>query len=217
MNSHDLHILIVGGGRVGLRTAQTLDNRGHHVTVIERDPAQCDRIADEYVAQVIEGDATRPSILQQANLDQMDVLAALTGDVGTNLAVCLTAEQYAPTVRTILRRLGEDDDEYAELVDSTVFPEHAGARIAVNAIDPGVRALEDMVGVLEILEIEVTESAPVAGRTLADVALPEGSIVVSGTDGDTIARADTTLEPGRSFVVATEPDVETEIIRLFRG
>ncbi len=217
MNTRDLRILIVGGGRVGFRTAQTLENRGHELTVIERDPEQSDRIADAYVATVIEGDATRPSILRQANLDDTDVLAALTADLGTNLAVCLTAKRYGSPIRTIMRRLEDDDGEYADLVDSTVFPERAGARVAANAIDPGVRALEDMVGQLEILEIEVTESAPVAGRTLSEIALPEGSIVVSGTDGDSIAGADTTLEPGRTYVVATEPDVETEVVRLFRG
>lgn len=217
MNTRDLRILIVGGGRVGFRTAQTLENRGHEITIIERDPAQSDRISDEYVATVIEGDATRPSILRQANLDDTDVLAALTGELGTNLAVCLTAKKYGSPIRTVMRRLEDDDSEYADLVDSTVFPERAGARIAANAVDPGVRALEDMVGELEILEIEVTESAPVAGRTLSEVALPEGSIIVSGTDGSSIARADTTLEPGRAYIIATEPDVETEIVRLFRG
>lgn len=217
MHTQDLRILIVGGGRVGLRTAQILNNRGHDITVIERDAVRNDQIADEYVATVIEGDATRPSILRQADLDGTDVLAALTGDFAINLAVCLVAERYGSSIRTVMRRLEDDDSEYADLVDATVFPERAGAQMAANMIDPGIRALADMVGDLEILVIEVTESAPVAGRTLAEIALPEGSLVVSGTDGNSIAGAETTLEPGRSYVVATEPDVETEIVRLFRG
>lgn len=217
MSKQDLRIVIVGGGRVGLRTAQTLNNRGHNITVIEENPARSDLVADEHVATVIEGDATRPSILKQADLENADVLAALTADLGTNLAVCLTAEQYGSPIRTVMRRSENGDAEYADLVDETVFPEQAGARLATNAIDPGVRALEDMVGDLEILVIEVTENAPVAGRTLSAVALPEGSLVVSGSDGDSIAGAETELKPGRSYVVATESDVETEVVRLFRG
>lgn len=217
MSTRDLDVVIVGGGRVGLRTAQTLDNRGHDITVIEQDPERSDRIADEYIATVINGDATRPSILRQADLESADVLAALTADLGTNLAVCLTARQYGSPIRTVMRRLEDDSDEYGDLVDSTVFPEQAGARIAANAVDSGVRALEDMVGDLEILVIEVTESAPVAGRTLGEITLPEGSIIVSGADGNSTAGAGTRLDPGQSYVVATEPDVETEIVRLFRG
>jgi len=217
MNSQDLRIAIVGGGRVGLRTARNLDNRGHTVIVIESDPARSDQIADEYVATVIEGDATKPSVLKQVGLEQTDVLAALSADLGTNLATCLTAERYGSPIRTVMRRTDEEDDEYDDLVDRTIFPERAGALSAVNAVDPGTRALEDMIGDLEILVMEVTEDAPVAGRTLTDIGLPRGSLVVSNADGDRIADAETELVPGRSYVVATEPDVEDEIVRLFRG
>lgn len=218
MHTQDLNILIVGGGRVGLRTAQTLDNRGHDITIIERDADRSSDAADRYIATVIEGDATRPSILQQANLDTTDVIAALTADLGTNLSVCLTAERYGSPIRTIMRRTDTDDDnEYADLVDTTVFPERAGARVAANAADPGVRALADMVGDIEILVIEVTAAAPVAGRSLTDISLPTGSLVVSGTDGNSIAGAETTLEPESSYVIATETAVEDEIIQLFRG
>ncbi|MFA9518099.1 TrkA family potassium uptake protein [Halopenitus sp. H-Gu1] len=217
MTTQDLRIVVVGGGRVGLRTARTLDNRGHDVIVIERDPARSDRIADEYVATVIEGDATKPSILKQAGLSKTDVLVALTADLGTNLATCLTAERYGAPIRTVMRRTEEDTNEYADLVDATIFPERSGARAAVNAVDPGVRALEDMIGDLEILVMEVTEQAPVAGRLLTDVALPEGSLIVSDSEGDTTAGAETVLEAGQSYVVATEPSVEDEVVRLFRG
>lgn len=217
MTTQDLRIVIVGGGRVGLQAARTLDNRGHDVVVVERDPVRSDQIADEYVATVIEGDATKPSVLKQTGLEKTDVLAALTADIGTNLATCLTAERYGSPIRTVMRRTDEETEQYVDLVDSTIFPERAGAQAAVNAVDPGVRALEDMVGDLEILVMEVTEDAPVAGRLLIDVALPEGSLVVSDSNGDTTAGAETVLEPGQSYVVATEPSVEDEVVRLFRG
>lgn len=217
MSKADLRVVVVGGGRVGFRTARTLDNRGHDVVVIEADTARSDRIADEYVATVIEGDATRPSVLRQADLEGSDVLAALTDDAGTNLAACLTAERYGSPIRTIMRRTDAGDDEYDDLVDATVFPERAGARTAVNAVDPGMRALEDMAGDIEILVVQVADGAPVAGRSLTEIGLPVGSLVVSGADGASIAGAETTLEAGRSFVVATEPSVEDEVVRLFRG
>ncbi len=218
MSGQDLRVVIVGGGRVGLRVAQTLDDRGHDITVVERDPARADEIADEYVATVITGDATNPSILKQTGLRKADVFAALTANSGTNIAACLIAERYGSPIHTVMRRLGEKDaDDYEDLVDATIFPEQAGARAAVNAIDAGVRALEDMVGALEILVIEVAEGAPVAGRSLTEVALPRGSLVVSGSDGETIAGGDTVVEAGREYVVATEADVVDEVRRLFRG
>ena len=217
MNTSDLRIVIVGGGRVGLLTAQRLDDRGHHITLIEKNHARCREIADEYVATVIEGDATRPSILQQANLMRTDVIAGLTPYQGTNLSVCLLAKRHGAPIRTVLRREENHDDEYKDLVDAVILPEAAGARMVANAIEPGVQTLEDTVGELQVLILEVTNAAPAAGRTLSELALPRGSLIVSGTDCHGVAEADTTVESGCRYMIATEPAVEDEIIRLFRG
>ncbi|MFC6989028.1 NAD-binding protein [Haloplanus sp. GCM10025708] len=52
---------MAGGGRVGLETARLLDERGHTVILVEEDPDRSEAVADEHVASVINGDATRPS------------------------------------------------------------------------------------------------------------------------------------------------------------
>lgn len=212
-----IRVLIAGGGRVGIRAAHLLDDHGHDVVVIEQDPVLADELTDEYVATVIQGDATRPSILEQAGLDRVDVVAALTGNTGTNLAVCMAASRLAPEVRTVMRTDHSVEGEYDQFVDSVVYPERAGARVAVNAVERGVRALEDVTGDLQIMEIEVAENAPVAGRSLNSIALPRGSLVISDADGDQIAGSETVLEPGRSYIVAVESDVSDEVMNLLRG
>jgi trk system potassium uptake protein TrkA len=123
----------------------------------------------------------------------------------------------APGVQTVIRTEREPDDEFDRFVDGVVFPERAGARAAANAIEPDVSALEDVTGELDILEIRVQEGAPVANRTLSDIALPRGSLIVSNAAGDRIAGPDTVLEPGETFVVAVEPDVVDEVMNLMRG
>jgi trk system potassium uptake protein TrkA len=209
--------VIAGGGRVGSRTAHLLDDRGHDVTVIERDRDLVEALSDEYVATVIHGDATRPSILRQANLDRADVIVALTGEAGRNLAVCMAAQRLDPGVSTVMRTDESLDGEYDAFVDEVIFPERAGARAAANAVERDVRALEDVTGNLEIMEVRVAEGAPVAGRTLTEVALPRGSLVVSDADGHRTAGSETELVAGRSYVVAVEPDVADEVVNLFRG
>jgi len=213
----DLRVVVVGGGRVGLRTAELLHDRGHAVIVIERDPARADAISDAYVATVIEGDATRPSVLKQAGLDRADALLALSGSTGTNLAVSLATDRLSPGTQTVMRTDEGGIEEYAEYVDTVIFPERAGARVAANAIEPELRALEGVRGDLDVLEVTVAESAPVAGRTLDAVSLPTGCLVVSDSDGTSIATADTELVAGKTYVVAAEPSVSDEVRRLFRG
>jgi len=213
-----LDIVIAGGGRVGLQTATFLDERAHDVTVVERDPDRCDRIADEYVATVIQGEASNPDILRQADVANADVVAGLTGVAGTNLAVCMEATELSPGVRTVARIDGREKEAYEQFVDAVLFPERAGARIAANEIvGSGVQSLEAGGGELDVIHVRVEAGAPAAGKPLSDVRFPDGALVVSDEAGDRIARPDTTLDPGKQYIVAVESDVADEVMNLLRG
>lgn len=212
-----LHVIIAGGGEVGVRTAELLDDRGHSVTLIEAHPDRSAFLSDEYVATVIEGDASRPSILRQAQPDRCDVIAALTDDEATNFAICMAAQRMAD-IRTVMRTTTAPDALYAEYVDEVVFPARTGARAAANAITgEGVRTVEDVFGDVEILEIEIAEGAPAAGRSLSEVRLPQGSLIIVDYEGNRIGGPDTVLAAGNRYVVAVESSVADEVMNLLRG
>ena len=214
----DLDIIIAGGGRVGFQTAEILADRGHNVTIIERDDRIVSDIADQWMATVIHGDATNPDIIEQAGVERADVIAALTGETGLNLAVCLAASELTPDIRTVARIDRTAGEAYTRFVDAVVFPERAGSRVAANEIlGSDVQTLADVTGTLDIMLIRVAEGAPAAGKTLSDVRFPEGTLVVSDDNGERIARADTTLTPGSSYVIAVEPAVVDEVMNLLRG
>jgi trk system potassium uptake protein TrkA len=213
-----LDVVIAGGGRVGFQTAELLADRGHDVTIIERDQKVVDDIADEWVATVVRGDATNPEILEQAPIEGADVVAALTGETGLNLAVCMAATEMEPGVRTVARIDRAAGRSYRRFVDAVVFPERAGARMAANEIvGSDVQTLADVTGTLDIMQIRVAEGAPAAGKALSEVRFPSGTLVVSDDDGERIARPDTTLDAGKRYVVAVEPDVVDEVMNLLRG
>lgn len=217
MNSY-LDIIIAGGGRVGFETAKLLANWDHDITVIESDPDIVDTIADEYNATVIAGDASNPDILEQAGVEKANVIAALTGVSGLNLAVCMEASEMSPGIRTVARIDSGEKQAYTRFVDAVLFPELAGARAAANEIiGSDVQTLADVTGNLDILLIRVEEGAPAAGKTLQEVRFPSGTLVVSNDDGDSIAKPDTTLTPGKRYVIAVEPDVADEVMNLIRG
>ncbi|WP_135663545.1 potassium channel family protein [Halorhabdus rudnickae] len=216
--TQDLNVTIAGGGRVGFKTAEILAEQGHDVTIVEDDDDRCEAIADAWIATVITGDATDPGILTQASIESTDVVAGLTGKTGVNLAVCMMARELSPDVRTVARVDTDSVDRYTQFVDAIVYPEQAGARVAANEIrGSDVQTLADVTGALDIMEIRVADDAPVAGKTLEEIRFPEGTLVISDDDGDRVARPETTLSPGKRYVVATEPDVAEEITRLFRG
>jgi trk system potassium uptake protein TrkA len=214
----NLEIIIAGGGRVGFQTAEILADRGHDVKIIERDERIVTEIADQWIATVIQGDATNPDIIEQAGIERADVIAALTGETGLNLAVCLAASELNPEIRTVARIDRASGETYTRFVDGVVFPERAGSRVAANEIvGSDVQTFADVTGDLDIMRIRVADGAPAAGKELSDVRFPAGALVVSDADGGRIARADTTLTPGSSYVIAVEPDVADEVLNLMRG
>lgn len=216
--TNGLDIIIAGGGRVGFQTAEILASRDHDVTIIERNERIVSEIADEWIATVIEGDATNPEIIEQAGIERADTIAALTGETGLNLAVCLAASELDPGIRTIARIGRAAGTAYTRFVDAVLFPERAGARVAANEIaGSDVQTLADVTGDLDIMLVRVAEGAPAAGKQLTEVRFPAGTLVVSDDDGHRVARPDTTLTPGNRYVVAVEPDVADEVMNLMRG
>ncbi len=213
------HAIIVGAGRVGRRTARVLDDYGHGVYLIERDAETVDRVVGRRTGVVIEGDATDPAILRQADPERADILAALTGDGSTNFAVCAAARHLADDVRTVARVDDPDrGDDPAAFVDEVVYPERAASKAVVNRIQENdVRTLEDVTGDLDVLDVRVDPRSPAAGKQLSDVLLPEGSHVIADADGTEVARPETTLEPDRRYLVAAEPGVADDVHKLLVG
>ncbi len=215
--TQDLRIIVAGGGKVGLRTARLLNDRGHNVVLIEEEQNRTTELSDEYVASIIRGDASRPSVLRQAQPERSDVVAALTNNEAANFAICTAAQRMAE-IRTVMRTTEEPDELYTEYVDGTVFPGNLTARIAVNEITGvGVRTMEDVSADLEILEVEVAADAPAEGKRLDAVRLPRGSLIIADAEGGRIGGPDTVLDAGTRYIVAVESDVADEVMNLLRG
>jgi trk system potassium uptake protein TrkA len=214
MTSED-HVLIAGGGRVGRRIAERFTDRGIAVTVIERNPHGLDDADWEF--DVVIGDATRPSVLEDAMTPDTTTVAGLTDDEDTNLAVCLIANRLAD-VRTVARIEDEYGDEYDDYVDEVYFPERASIKAGVNALSgSNVRTLADVTGDLEILDLQVDYESPLKGRPLSEIDLPDGAHVISRTNGHVAAQADEKLVAGRRYLVAADNPVVDEVIDQFQG
>ncbi len=210
--------VIAGGGRVGLQTAENLADQGHEVVLIESDDERVKELSDAYLGPVIHGDAKRPSILKQADLDKADAIAALTDETGTNLAICMEVQQLAPSVRTLARAETQTDHEYDGVVDATVLPQHLGGDHAADMLTgEDIRTLVYPTADLDIIEVTVTESSPVAGRRLDEIALPAGSLLISTADREELAGPETILEADERYILAVESDVADEVLNLMRG
>ncbi len=70
---------------------------------------------------------------------------------------------------------------------------------------------------LEIIEVEVTGGAPAAGASVAEINLPEGSLIISVLRGGTgfVPKADTVIELGDEVLLVLDPGLEEAITAQF--
>ena len=67
-----MHIMIIGGGSIGVFLAKRLRKEQHTVTIVEKDRKVANDIAAEMDVLVIHGDGCDPSILEQAGIERAE-------------------------------------------------------------------------------------------------------------------------------------------------
>ncbi len=206
-----MRAVIVGYGRVGIRTARILDEEGHTVTVIDIDPAKVRRAQQDGFFSVL-GDASDAAILEEAKLSEADAVAALTADVDVNHAVCQEASEAG--LRTVMRIDADYPDDqfrrYEAAADAIIYPEQLGAAGAKNALLGGdVAVIAELAEHLRLLVLTVKPDAPVIGATVGRAELPAGARLYAHGRGDesmTIPLPSTSLEAGDRVALIVEED-----------
>ncbi len=217
-----MRFVIIGAGRVGLRTARVLQEEGHDVVLVERNQGRVER-ARRGGFSVIEGDGSREQVLESAGIDRADALGALTSDLNVNFAACLIGKHHG--CRTVMR-IDEDYREdiyrrYAEQVDEIVYPERLGAIGAKNAMLGGdIRAIADIAQNLQLVELTVTANSPTQGYTISEVQLPANArLLAIAKRGESIGLPDPdlSLEVGDRLVVLADFDVLEDVRQIVVG
>lgn len=99
-----MKILILGCGQVGSAVAKSLAQQPNNdVTVIDNDAQALQRLSDSLDIQTIVGSSSSPQILQAAQIEDSDLLLALTGSDETNLVACQLAYRMFNTPESIAR------------------------------------------------------------------------------------------------------------------
>jgi trk system potassium uptake protein TrkA len=217
-----MRFVIVGAGRVGLRTARALRESGHEAILVDPDEKKVER-ARTADFDVVQGDGSLEGILEEAGIESTDALAALTGDLNDNFAACLIAKHYG--CRTVMR-IDEDYREdiykrYANEVDEVIYPERLGAIAAKNALLGGsIRAIADVAQNLQLVEFTITPESPVRGYSLSELALPgEARVLAFGKEGKPvdIPEDDLSLENGDRLIVLADFEVLGDVRSIVSG
>jgi len=211
-----MNVIVVGYGRVGIRTAAILRAEGHDVVVVDNDPEKVER-AREDGFRVVEGEGAREEVLVESGIETADAVGGLTGDVDDNHAVCLIGREYG--CRTAMR-INEDVSgavygRYVDDADEVVYPERFGAAGAKTALLGGnFNAIGELTEGLQLLTVRLPEGSPVVGEQVNAIDLGDrGRIYAHGRDGEplTIPLPGTLLEAEDRLALIARSDAITEV------
>jgi trk/ktr system potassium uptake protein len=217
-----VYVIIAGAGKVGLNLARELIGKGAEVTLIEGSRARYLVIEEELEHAVQYGDATELWVLERAGVQRADLVIAVTGDDEDNILISQMAKEKYLCPRIVARVNNPRNLIWFKLL---------GIQPAVSATDLILRLIEHEVpqyGLvhllaleeerLEIIELEVGDTAPAAGKRIADVDLPEGALIISVLPrggGGYVPKAETIINAGDEVMVILDPGLETDITAQF--
>ena len=208
------HVIICGFGRVGQSAATVLRDSQAEVVVVDKEEDASARARSlDFV--VIEGDATRDEILQEAAIERAGGLIVCTGDDSQNLFIVLSGRTLNPNLHIVARSVAAENERKMRRAGANrvVSPHHIGGRHMANImIRPHVTDFFDVVTLdngiqLWVEELTIGANSGLAGKTVgeADVRRRTGVTLVallrhaSGTT--TMPDAHTRLEPGDELIV----------------
>ncbi|MBU5592386.1 NAD-binding protein [Clostridium sp. MSJ-4] len=178
-----MRAIIVGGGKVGYYLLKTLLEENYNVALIEKDINLCNKIAEEFDVDVIHGDGTSIEVLEEANIQESEIVAAVTGKDEENFVICqmvkmnfsdkkTIARINNPKNREIFKALGINDTVCSTEVISTIIEGELG-----NEKLKFIQTLNR--GEIILVEAMVNKKSILKDKSISSIDLPKGCVIVS--------------------------------------
>src|SRR6056297_973556 len=214
------NVMILGGSRIGKRTAQSLENR-MSVKLIDKDVDKCKRLADELTnSLIINGDGRDIELLKEEGLEKMDTFIAVTGNSETNLLSCLLAKKMG-VKKTIAEIENMDYINLSENmgIDTIINKKLVTAsRIFRFTMSAEVSTMRCLTGSdAEVLEFVAKPKSKILHKKLKDLNFPKEAIVggIIRDNRSFIAVGNTEILPNDRVVVFALPSAVKKVETFF--
>ncbi len=207
-----MRVMIIGAGQVGTAVALALEAR-HDVTVVDIDPQRLAALSLRGDILAVEGSGTTRAALLRAGARDTDLVIAATDRDDSNIVAAMMARAICKG--KIVART--HSYEYVEAwrnghldVDFVVSSEQESAQAVARAAGYPTAVQTDVFvgGLVEMIEYVVdVRSVGIAGRTVAEVGVPDESVIASIIRGDRLIIPGGTdrIEAGDRLVLIASP------------
>ena len=175
-----MNIIICGAGRVGFTIAKLLSEQNHSITVVDQSSEDIKKINDSLDVKAIVGKATSPSVLENANTKEADMIIAVTRNDEINMMICQIAYSIFKVPKKIARIRSQDylNPKFSKLynkenlpIDVIISPELEIAKSIQRKLEsPG--ALDNVPfaeNKIRLLEIFIEKNCPIANIKLNEL------------------------------------------------
>ena len=214
-------VMIMGGSKIGYKTARDLCKANFRVKLMETDKNKALEIAEQIPGcLVIQGDGRNVELLQEESIDEMDAFISVTGNSETNIMSCLMAKSKG-VKKTIA--LVENMD-YFQLSQSIGIDTLINKKLlAANNIFRHVRKGEVVAMTrlnnmnVELLEFVVTPTSQVCNKIIREIDFPRSAIIggVIRDEVGVIALGGFEIRSGDRIVVCCLPQAIKKVEKLF--
>jgi trk system potassium uptake protein TrkA len=212
-----MRVIIVGCGRVGSHLASALSAERHDVVVIDKNPLSFGRLSREFNGRMLTGVGFDREILQKADIEGADALAATTDSDNANIVAAVTAKETFRVPHVVARIYNAQAAEIYRregipTVTPTLWAANTMKTMITNPLLTAIAVLGN--GEVQLLTIEAPKT--MAGRMIKEFAIPgEATIAALVRRGQaTIPSLDAKLEPGDVLHIAAAASAIPKLEKL---
>lgn len=218
-----MFIIIVGGGKVGLYLVKHFTEKGHRVLLIEEDWEKVKEIRKKYGIEVVWGNGTEETVLEEAGIEDCDALVAVTEDDQDNLVICQLAERKYNIAKTYTRVNIPGNEKLFSWLGVNVAVSSASILAAMVEDDLSFNDLRNLLikdqDKLKLIRMTVQKGSPSINKKIKNIKLPTEAVLVAILRGDNslVPRGNTRLAENDVILALTRPELEEEIKKAFNG
>ena len=130
-----MNVLVIGCGRLGVRLAALLDERGHEVAVVDESAAMLAHLPEDFSGLAVTGMPMDMAVLKSAGIENCDAVAVVTPDDNLNITISQVAREFFH-IDNVVARISDPSREsvFAAFGLHTVCPTKMAATSIYNAI-----------------------------------------------------------------------------------
>jgi trk system potassium uptake protein TrkA len=218
-------VVLFGGSETTINLVRMLTNPRFKIRVIEKDPEQCELLANLFPhIEVINGDATSLRLLEEEQIGFADYFVACTKNDEENILTCIQASKLgAKHVQLVINKSDYDklinslkkDLNIEVVVSPRVTMTEYMRKYLTNTQLTALAELPNNAG--QILQLIIPHNSPAIGKKIKDVALPKGTLLVAllhKFKAKVPAGDDTIITDDRLIVITGKTEKKTVLKKL---